>query len=233
MSYPRSQWIYPLLFVIVVFLAFSLPPYLSLDPARSRVPANDALPGQFWWVAGHVLFGSVALFAGALQVWPWLRRSRPALHRRAGRVYVFGGALPAAVTGLVLAIFTPFGPIAMSSSVILALLWFGTTLAGWRAGRQRRLREHRRWMIRSYVLSASIISNRIWGVLVAVFVLPGMPPAITEDPVLIGWFLAGMTTWLGWTVPLLIAEWWLERAPRRPARAPAASAPALTPATGG
>jgi hypothetical protein len=220
MTYARSKWIFPLLFVIVVFLAFSLPPYLSLDPARARVPANDALPGQFWWLVAHVLFGSVALLGGALQVWPWLRLARPALHRRIGRVYVFGGALPAAATGLVLAVFTPFGPIAGASSVLLALIWFGATLAGWRAGRQRRFREHRRWMIRSFVLSASIISNRLWGVVIGVFMLPGLPPKIAEDPELTIWIIAGLTTWLGWTIPLLIAEVWLERSAHR---TPAAS----------
>jgi hypothetical protein len=220
MTYAKSKWIFPLLFVIVVFLAFSLPPYLSLDPAQARVPANDALPGQFWWLVAHVLFGSVALLGGALQVWPWLRQARPVLHRRIGTVYVFGGALPAASTALVLAVFTPFGPVAGSSSVILALIWFGTTLAGWRAGRQRRFREHRRWMVRSFVLSASIISNRLWGVVIAVFVLPGLPPKIAEDPQLTMWTIAGLTTWLGWTIPLLIAEAWLERPPRR---TPAAS----------
>ncbi|GAB7038634.1 DUF2306 domain-containing protein [Catenuloplanes niger JCM 9533] len=191
---------------------------------RSSVSARD------WWISAHVLSGSVAPLAGALQVRPWSRQTRPALHRRAGRVYVFGGALPAAATALLLAIHSPFGPIAMSGSVILAILWFGTTPAGWRAARRRRPREHRRWMIRSYVLSTSIISNRIWGALIAISVLPGLPPAISEDPVPTGWFIGGMTTWLGWTVPPLIAEWWLERTPRRRPDPPVPAA--LSPATG-
>jgi hypothetical protein len=98
----RRPWIFPLGALVAIFLAFSLPPYLSMDPGRSRVPQPESLGvAHYWTLVPHVLFGSIALATAVLQIWPWLRRTHPAWHRRAGRLYVFGGVLPAGLTALV------------------------------------------------------------------------------------------------------------------------------------
>ena len=148
----------------IAFVAFSLPPYLTLDPARSRVPVGGAVSGYYPLLVAHVVFGSVALLTACLQVWPWLRRAFPDVHRRTGRVYVFAGVLPAGVMGLVIGALTPFGPVLRASNVLLALVWLSVTMTGYRAGRQYRLADHRRWMTRSAVLTLSIITNRMWAV---------------------------------------------------------------------
>ena len=72
---------------------------------------------------------------------------------------------------VIIAPLTVHGANAQVANTILAGLWFGTTLAGFRAVRQRRFVDHRRWMLRSVALSFSIVANRIWlTVLFAVFV---------------------------------------------------------------
>ena len=205
-------WLGGLGALVAIFLAFSLPPYLSLDPDRSRVPQPAALGvAHYWTLVPHVLFGSIALVTAVLQIWPWFRRRHPAGHRRLGRLYVFGGVLPAGLTALVVGAFSPFGPIARASNVLLAVVWLACTLTGWRMARQRRFGEHRRWMIRSFALTASIITNRIWGVIIGITLAPQLETTFHGDEVLFTWVVAGLTTWLGWTLPLLAAEWWLER----------------------
>ncbi|MEV4637290.1 DUF2306 domain-containing protein [Actinoplanes sp. NPDC049548] len=229
----RRPWIFPLGALVVIFLAFSLPPYLSLDPSRSRVPQPDTLGvAHYWTLVPHVLFGSVALATAVLQIWPWFRQRHPAWHRRAGRVYVFGGVLPAGLTALVVGAFTPFGPVTRASNVLLALLWLGCTVTGWRRARQRRYADHRRWMIRSFALTASIISNRIWGAIAAVTLAPQLDTTFHGDPMLFAWIVSGFASWLGWTLPLLVSQWWLDRdrrprgtAPAVPRRRTAASVP--------
>ena len=125
----------PLTIVVVrVCLAFSLPPYLSLDPARSRVPAT--IPLHYPLLVGHVLLGSVAMVAAVLQIWPGLRARHPRLHRRIGRAYV-AAALPAAASAMVIGALTPFGPILAASNVVLAVLWLWFTGIGYLAGRRR------------------------------------------------------------------------------------------------
>jgi uncharacterized membrane protein len=200
---------------MVLFLAFSVPPYLAGDPALSRVPPAG-FAAHFPLLVAHVLFASIAMVTCFMQVWPWLRQRHRTLHRYSGRVYVFAGVLPAGLTGLVIGVLTPFGPVLAVSNMILAVLWLACTAAGYRMARQRRYVEHRRWMLRSFALTFSIITNRIWGVILFITLGPMLDTTFRGDETLLGWTVAGLAGWLGWTVSLLAAEWWLERsAPRR------------------
>lgn len=215
----RRPWVLPLAVIAVAFVAFSLPPYLSFDPARSRIPE----PGygvHYPFLVAHVLFGSVALLSCGFQVWPWFRQRYPAAHRRIGRLYVFGGVLPAGVTGLVVGAISPFGPAVRVSNVLLALLWLACTITGYRMARQRRFVDHRRWMIRSFALTASIITNRIYGAITAIILWPQLGTTFGGDEEELSRTIATISAWSGWVVALLLAQWWLERGPaagRRPA----------------
>jgi uncharacterized membrane protein YozB (DUF420 family) len=210
----QRPWVVPLTLVALMFLTFSIPPYATLDPELSRIKPPASFPLYYPALVGHVMFASVAMLTCCLQVWPWFRQRFPAAHRRIGRIYVFAGALPAGVCGLVLAVVTPFGPVVAASSIVLATLWLTCTVTGFRMARQRRFADHRRWMIRSFALTFSIVTNRIWGIILAIAF--GMTPDQFSDPTA-AQTLAGMATWLGWTLPLLVAEWWLveRRRPRR------------------
>ncbi|WP_346111461.1 DUF2306 domain-containing protein [Nonomuraea maheshkhaliensis] len=201
----------PLMVVAAAFIAFSLPPYLSLDPSQSRVPAPDFFPPHFVMLSLHVVFGSIAMITCCLQIWPWFRARYPRAHRMIGRVYVFGGCLPAGLLGLVVGLATPFGPVTMASDVTLALLWLGVTVAGWRMARQRRFVDHRRWMVRSFALTMSIITNRIYSVLFVILLEPQLETTFHGDTGLMIATVSGLAAWLGWVLPLLVAEWWLER----------------------
>ncbi|WP_424535657.1 DUF2306 domain-containing protein [Sphaerisporangium viridialbum] len=119
--------------------------------------------------------------------------------------------LPANLTGLVIGAGTPFGPVQAASNVMLALLWLGCTAAGYRMARQRRFVEHRRWMLRSFALTFSIITNRIWGVIVFLVLSPQLDTTFQGNETMLSWTVASLGGWLGWTVPLLISQWWLDR----------------------
>jgi uncharacterized membrane protein len=208
-SWWRRPWIAPLASVAIGFVAVSLPPYLSGDPSRSRVPPS--FPLHYPILVAHVVFGSVALLTACLQIWPWFRRRYRAAHRRLGRVYVFAGVLPAGLLALPMGAFSPFGPVARASNVLLASLWLACTLTGYRMARSGRHADHRRWMIRSFALTASIITNRFWGPLAWFVLAPQLDGAFGGNEQLLRWTIAGISTWLGWVIPLLCAEWWLER----------------------
>jgi hypothetical protein len=229
----RRPWIFPLAAIVVIFLAFSLPPYLTFDPANSRVPQPPSLGvAHFWVLVPHVLFGSVALTTAVLQIWPWFRSRHPVAHRRIGRVYVFGGVLPGGLAALTAAIFSPYGPATAASSVVLALVWLGTTVQGWRMARRCRFGEHRRWMIRSFALTASIITNRFWGVVAGIAMYPQLDTTFHGDEGLLAWTISAFAAWMGWTVPLLAAEWYLERDRSSRRRTPATPAPTPAPTPG-
>ena len=89
----RRPWVVPLALLTVAFVAFALPPYLTLDPAQARLQPLPPFPGYYPLLVTHIFLGSVVLLAACLQVWPWLRQNHPRVHRTSGRIYV-AAALP-------------------------------------------------------------------------------------------------------------------------------------------
>lgn len=202
-----AKWLAPALAVAVAaFLVISLPPYFTGDPARSRVPATFFL--HYPLLVGHVMFASVAIVTAVAQIWPGLRRRHPALHRRAGRVYVFT-AIPAALCAMAIGAVTPFGPILAVGNVVLAALWLWFTIKGFLAGRERRFAEHRRHMVRSATLALSIVTNRIWTPVLFIALQPLQDSVFGGNEEHFLWVVAGLGAWLGWTIPLLAVQWWL------------------------
>lgn len=206
-------WVGPLAVMTVGFIAFSVPPYLGLDPAQARVVLPEDVPFYYPLLVTHIVFGSVALLAACVQVWPWLRQHHPGVHRLGGRVYVAAGALPAGVAVLVISPLGHWGANQQVANTLLALLWLATTVAGYRAARRRCFDAHRRWMIRSVALAFSIVANRLWLIAcVLVFAPEGFTAGGVMDPAATGLAEAiGVSSWLSWVVNLLAAEWWLNR----------------------
>jgi hypothetical protein len=207
----QRPWIVPLASISIIFVAFSLPPYLSLNPERSRVPQPDDFAAHYPLLVAHVVFGAVALLTASPQVWPWFRQRYPVAHRLIGRVYVWGGVLPAGIIALPIGALSPFGPLARVSTVLMASLWLFFTVTGYWMARRHRYVEHRRWMIRSFALTASTITNRLWAVIGFLVLSPQLDTTFEGSEKMLTWTIAGLSTWLGWVIPLLIAEWWLDR----------------------
>ena len=205
----RRPWMAPLALLVAVFLAYSVPPYLTLDPAQSRVPAPPGFAAHYWFLVGHILFGTVAIVGVILQIWPWLRRTHPVAHRRIGRVYVFGGAIPSALMALTIALFSPFGPAAGVLNVVAALLWLGFTIAGFRATRQRRYADHRRWMIRSFAMTMNTLLSRVYAPIAFIALGPHYP-----DQAALFQAASTLTGTMSVLTLLLLSQWWLDRKPK-------------------
>ena len=77
-------------------------------------------------------------------------------------------------------------------------------------------------MIRSVVLTLSIITNRIWAVVWVIVLVPQLQTTFGGNEALMVQAIAGLSGWLGWVLPLLVTEWCLD------ARRPAAEAVAVT-----
>ncbi len=199
----------------VVFLAFALPPYLGLDPAQARLPMPSDVPWFYPALVAHIGFGSIALLTATMQIWPWLRRTHPAVHRWSGRAYLALGVLPGGLAALSVAPFTVSGgPTGQVANSLLALLWLATAVAGYRAARARRYAEHREWMIRSVALAFSIVANRPWSIICIAVFAPGAITGGPVDPVALS-HAAGVSAWLSWVVNLLVVEYWLHRTRNR------------------
>ncbi|WP_420807808.1 DUF2306 domain-containing protein [Antribacter gilvus] len=212
----RRPWIVPLFVIVGLFVALRLPDYLAFDTSRSLVPLQEAFPEtHYLMLTGHILFGSIAIITCSLQVWPWLRQHHPKVHRISGRVYVFAGVIPSGLFALVVGVMTVIGPAGKIGNVLLAVLWLGTTVAGIVAARQRRYQDHRRWMIRSFALCTSIVANRVWVTLLVLGLMPFLDTYYGGEMDLLIQDAALASIWISWIVNLMIAQWWLDRKPRR------------------
>jgi hypothetical protein len=94
------------------------------------------------------------------------------------------------------------------ANTMLALLWLGTTMAGFRAIRQRRYADHRQWMLRSVALAFSIIANRAWTAIALAVFVPEIYSGAEVDPTSLSQAI-GVASWMSWVVNLLIIECWL------------------------
>jgi uncharacterized membrane protein YozB (DUF420 family) len=212
----RRPWVVPLALLTVIFVGYAVPPYLSLDPALARIQPMPPHAVYYPLLLTHIFLGSVALLTACLQVWPSLRRSRPSIHRWSGRIYVATALL---ASGCVM-IISPMGLHGANQRVantMLAVLWFVTTLAGYRAIRQRRFADHRQWMLRSVALAFSIVAFRFWMFIAFAVFVPGIYAGAEVDSVALNQAI-GATSWFSWVVNLLLVECWLHRGIRRDQR---------------
>jgi uncharacterized membrane protein len=150
----------------------------------------------------HVLCGSVALVAGALNFRHALRRRSPAVHRRVGLVYVLS-ALASGMAGGLLAGFAYGGPLNQLGFAGLALATLLFTARAYRTALNRDFAAHRRWMVRSYAMIFAAVTLRIELPLLAVG-FRAFDPAYA------------IVAWSCWVPNLLIAEWLLRRRPAPP-----------------
>lgn len=143
----------------------------------------------------HAVFAAVALFTGSIQFLDGVRRKYPQLHRWTGRVYV-PACIVGGLTALVIAPDVKSGEVATWGFSLLAVLWIGTTLAGWRFATTKKFASHKRWMMRSYALTAAGISLRLQ---IVGFGVAGFSYTQVSD------FLSFSC----WVPTLLIVELWL------------------------
>ncbi len=190
------------------------------DVAFLRVKQDviDILP---WKVAFfvHVFTSVLVLLAGFTQFAPALLRRRPRWHRWLGRAYVANVLLVTGPASLVMGFLANGGPLSRVAFVLLAVLWIWTTWRAYAAVRARDFHAHREWMIRSYALTLSAVTLRAWKYGIVLLFAPG-PMTVYR-----------LVAWLGWTVNLAVAEWWIWRT-RRLRVALSAPPPEKRPATG-
>jgi hypothetical protein len=196
----------------VLIALYAAVPYLLLDPAvaEEKVGLRPEVPFHFPFLVVHALTGGIALLVGP---WQFVRRIRrmPRVHRYLGRVFLFAGVLPASVAGMVVAWLSTAGPVASLGFALLDLAWFGSALAGYRAVRTHRYRDHERWMIRAFALTFAAVTLRLWLVTLILVQLPLLHSVYHGDFHDLFRTAYAVVPWLCWIPNLLVVEWYLRR----------------------
>jgi hypothetical protein len=129
--------------------------WLDVDPGIRAVIVRAPVQAL-----AHMLIAPIALFLGPFQFPAGLRVRYPRAHRWSGRVYVTA-CTAAGIAGLAASPYASGGPVAGLGFGILAVLWVGTTLGGWRAAVKRRFALHRLLMRFSYAMTFGAVTLRL------------------------------------------------------------------------
>jgi len=109
----------------------------------------------------HIVCGPIVLVNGLILLGERFRRRHSGLHRVLGRVQVFVLLLFVLPSGVVMSRHAFGGWPAGVSFLLLAVATGWCAVAGVIHARRRRFEEHRRWMLRSYVLICSAVALRL------------------------------------------------------------------------
>jgi uncharacterized membrane protein len=147
----------------------------------------------------HVYTSIFVLMTGMIQFSNTIRKKYRKIHRTFGKIYMTIILLFAAPSGLIMGYYANGGLIAKISFCLLAILWAFFTLKAFIEIRRGNYFKHREYMIRSYSLTLSAISLRLFKYLIInAFHTPPMSTYI-------------VVAWLGWVFNLMIAEFIIYR----------------------
>jgi hypothetical protein len=142
----------------------------------------------------HVFISILALAAGFTQFSDFFLKNHRSWHRRIGRIYVYSILLVNFPAGMILAINANGLWPSKLAFTLLDCGWFFFTWKAVAAARQRRFREHKEHMIRSYALTCSAIALRSWKII--------LTHCFHPDPLR----LYMIDAWMGFVPNLLFAE---------------------------
>lgn len=188
---------------LIVFwgLIIALSIYFFLDNVvtylygyRSKNFGDTFFNNQFW-VASHLIGGTIALFLGPTQFFKVLRTRYLHAHRIMGKAYILG-ALITGLSALRLSLVSFCTPCRVSLFILAVLVLF-TTVAAWQSVRTRNIKAHRQFMVRSYVCILSFVAVRIDNILPMSFLFGSI-----ED----GTFNRVVNEYFFSFVPLLLTE---------------------------
>lgn len=147
----------------------------------------------------HIFSSLIVLCCGAFLFSRQILKYFPRLHRYAGRLYVLCLLAFSAPSGLIMACYSNGDWLVRLSFLILTPLWWWTTFKAYQTIRRGQVQAHQDWMTRSYALTLSAISLRLYQLF--------LPSLISLDPVL----QYTLVSWLSWTVNLGFAEYLIYR----------------------
>ena len=181
------------------FLIFIGPkPFLLLENGWPEYMGNTWLQKRLWFSL-HIIFGTVVYVTGLIQFTPSIRNKNIKLHRKLGKLYIISSLICIGTLTIIL----PQGlcEACRPSQYIVTSLWLVFIVLAYYFIRQRKILQHQRMMIRSYICAAYFVTVRIvdhymMGFFKAVFPNP-------DDQYL----YSDMSVWL---VPLILFQvWWI------------------------
>lgn len=141
----------------------------------------------------HVYSSIFVLFIGFLAI---IRKDFGIknFHQYTGKIYVFAILFLAAPTGIYMGFFANGGFLSKISFIILGFFWWFSTFKAYQLIREKKFKAHQEWMWRSFALTLSAITLRLWKWLI-VYLFHPSPMDVYQ-----------IVAWLGWIPNILLVE---------------------------
>jgi len=191
----KSTWILIVILAIVIGLYpltfINANPNVGLLSSKSNELLNNPLWNLSFYT--HISLAGIALLIGWLLFLKKLRAKHLHLHRLIGKVYIIS-VLLSSLAGYYIAYHATGGIYAVYGFSGMSTAWLLTTIIAYKAIRARDIKKHERWMIRSYAVTFTGVTFRLW--------LPFLKFAFQMD------FLEAypISSWVSWMANLLVAE---------------------------
>ncbi len=194
-------------FTILLIIGFVYFFWLMLKITMEYIPMNpnvsflmikqtevEQSPEYLYFFYTHVYTSIFVLLSGFLAI---VRKDfgLKNFHRNMGKVYIFLILLLAAPSGIYMGFFANGGFLSKISFVVLGFLWWFSTFKAYQLARQKRFKEHKEWMWRSFAFTLSAITLRMWKVII-VYLFHLNPMDVYQ-----------IIAWLGWIPNILIIEY--------------------------
>lgn len=151
-------------------------------------------PEYLYFFYTHVYTSIFVLLSGFLAI---LRKDFGIknLHKNIGKTYIFLILVFAAPSGIYMGIFANGGIYSKISFALLGFLWWISTFKAYQLAWQKKFKQHQQWMWRSFALSLSAVTLRMWKVIIVYLFHPN-PMDVYQ-----------IIAWLGWILNLLFIEY--------------------------
>jgi len=192
--------------VLVVFLAIAigLYPLTFLEVNHNEGLMSNKTPkllaNTFWSVAfyTHISLGGFSLLIGWSLFLKKFRAKKLHLHRLIGKIYIIA-VLLSSISGFYVAYHATGGIFAKLGFTGMSIAWFVCTYVAYKSIRNKKIQQHERWMIRSYAVTFTGVTFRLW--------MPFLIIAFQLD------FLEAypIASWASWMANLVVAQWLIRK----------------------
>lgn len=191
----KSPWA----LIVISAIAIGLYPltFINANPNEGLLSfkSNELLANSLWNLSfyTHISLGGLALLIGWLLFLKKLRAKHLHLHRLIGKIYIIS-ILLSSLSGYYIAYHATGGIYAVYGFSGMSTAWLLTTIIAYKAIRVGDIKKHERWMIRSYAVTFTGVTFRLW--------MPFLIIAFQMD------FLEAypISAWISWMTNLLVAE---------------------------
>lgn len=188
-----SIWIYFTYLMIQITLKYSV---LTDEVAFLAIKQDEVehVNGYLPVFYIHVFFSIFVLLIGLVQLFPIAKIVPRRIHQWLGYAYVIIVVIFAAPSGIFIGYYANGGLGAKFAFIILGILWIFYTIRALVRIKNKNFKGHQRDMWRSYALTLSALTLRLWKVIIVYLFKPNPMEAYI------------VVAWLGWVLNLILIE---------------------------